>query len=155
MCAQSCLTLLWPHELLCPWDSPGKNIGVGCHFLLQRIFLTQGSNPCLLHWHLDSLPLSILGRPDSSNISRSSKLKTFWKGFIILDAIKNIYESWEKIKISTLTESGKKLIEEHSHVWLWGVQDLSEGSNCRCGGKCKRTRIRMELEENWIAAISE
>ena len=28
---------------------PGKNIGVGYHFLLQGIFLTQGSNPCLLH----------------------------------------------------------------------------------------------------------
>ena len=36
---------LWPARLLCPWDSPGKNIGVGCHFLLQGIFPTQGSNP--------------------------------------------------------------------------------------------------------------
>ena len=35
-------------RLLCPWDSPGKNTGVGCHFLLQGIFLTQGSNPHLL-----------------------------------------------------------------------------------------------------------
>ena len=32
----------WPARLLCPWDSPGKNTGVGCHFLLQGIFLTQG-----------------------------------------------------------------------------------------------------------------
>ena len=32
-----------------PWDSPGKNTGVGCHFLLQGIFPTQGSNPGLLH----------------------------------------------------------------------------------------------------------
>ena len=29
----------------CSWDSPGENTGVGCHFLLQGIFLTQGSNP--------------------------------------------------------------------------------------------------------------
>ena len=29
---------------LCPWNSPGKNTGVGCHFLLQGIFLSQGSN---------------------------------------------------------------------------------------------------------------
>ena len=36
-------------RLLCPWDSPGKNTGVGCHTLLQGIFLTQGLNPCLLH----------------------------------------------------------------------------------------------------------
>ena len=33
--------------LYCPWDSPGKNTGVGFHFLLQGIFLTQESNPCL------------------------------------------------------------------------------------------------------------
>ena len=40
---------LWPTRLFCPWDFPGKNTGVGCHFLLQGIFLTQGSNPGLLH----------------------------------------------------------------------------------------------------------
>ena len=36
-----------PSPLLCPWDSPGMNTGVGCHFLLQGIFLTQGPNPDL------------------------------------------------------------------------------------------------------------
>ena len=35
--------------LLHPWDFPGKSTGVGCHFLLQGIFPTQGSNPGLLH----------------------------------------------------------------------------------------------------------
>ena len=40
---------LEPTKLLHPWDSPGKNTGVGCHFLLQGIFLTQGSNPGLPH----------------------------------------------------------------------------------------------------------
>ena len=47
-------------RLLSPWNSPGKNTGVGCHFLLQGIFPTQGFNPwllCLLHWQVDSLPL--------------------------------------------------------------------------------------------------
>ena len=44
----------WPHglqpiRLLCPRDSPSKNTGVGCHFLLQGIFPTQGSNPDLPH----------------------------------------------------------------------------------------------------------
>ena len=52
--AQSCLTFSNPMDcsptrLLCPWDFPGKNTGVGCHCLLQRIFPTQGSNPGLLH----------------------------------------------------------------------------------------------------------
>ena len=35
-------------RLFCPWNSPGKNTGVGCHFLLQEIFPTQGSNQGLL-----------------------------------------------------------------------------------------------------------
>ena len=62
---------LWPYgqpsRLLRPWDSPGKNTGVGCHFLLQGIFPTQESNPsllCLLHWQAGSLPLVPSGKPD-------------------------------------------------------------------------------------------
>ena len=55
---------LQPTRLLCPWDSPGKNPRVGCHFLLQRILLTQGSKLCLLHsCKGDSLPLSHQGIP--------------------------------------------------------------------------------------------
>ena len=38
---------LQPARLLCPWGSPGKNTGVGCHLLLQGIVLTQGSDLCL------------------------------------------------------------------------------------------------------------
>ena len=37
-----------PARLLCPWDSAGKNSGVGYHTLLQGIFLIQGLNPRLL-----------------------------------------------------------------------------------------------------------
>ena len=37
-----------PDRLLCPWDSPGENAGMGCHALLQGIFLTQGLDPRLL-----------------------------------------------------------------------------------------------------------
>ena len=35
---------LQPASLLCPWDSPGKTTGMCCHFLLQGLFPTQGSN---------------------------------------------------------------------------------------------------------------
>ena len=50
---QLCLTLcdlhgLQPTRLLCSWDSSNKNTGVGYHALLHGIFLTQGSNLCLL-----------------------------------------------------------------------------------------------------------
>ena len=60
---------LYPARLPCPWNSPGKNAGVDCNFLLQGIFLTQGSNSCLLcllHWQVASLPLSHLGRLEIS-----------------------------------------------------------------------------------------
>ena len=57
---------LQPARLLCPWNLPGKNTRVGCHFLLQGIFPTQKSNPHLLHllhWRVDSLPLAPPGKP--------------------------------------------------------------------------------------------
>ena len=68
----SCSTVsdsLWrrgrqPSRLLCPWDSPGKNTGVGCHFLLLGIFLTQESNPGLLHCRNILCWLSYAGRPN-------------------------------------------------------------------------------------------
>ena len=53
-----------PGRLLCPWDFSGKDTGVGCHFLLQGTFLTQGLNLGhlhLLHWQMDSLLMSHLG----------------------------------------------------------------------------------------------
>ena len=40
---------LQPSRPLCPWDFPRKDTGVGCHFLLQGIFPTKGSNLGLLH----------------------------------------------------------------------------------------------------------
>ena len=61
--AKLCLALLWLHGLqsamfLCPWDFPGKNTGVGCHFILQKIFPTLRSNPHHLHWQVDSLAIT-------------------------------------------------------------------------------------------------
>ena len=61
--AQSCPTLCNPincsppARLLCPWNFPGKNTGVGGHSLLQEIFPTQASNSGLLHCRQILYPL--------------------------------------------------------------------------------------------------
>ena len=82
---------LWPSRLLCQWDFPGKNTGVGCHFLLQGTFPTQGLNPCFLNWQLCSLPLSHLESPcilysEDKRISlKKFKHRYFMKRYKVLD----------------------------------------------------------------------
>ena len=86
-------------------NSSGKNIGVGCHFLLQEIFLIQGSNPSLLHllhWQVRSLTLVLPGKPmaecciwlillklsqdrfpKTKDIHNTSRFKNFWGAHIL------------------------------------------------------------------------
>ena len=77
-----------PSRLHCPWDFSGKNIGAGCHFLFKVIFLTQGSNPYLLHllhWQADSLPLSHWGSPTEvpTDTQTSSKNIKNWSNMLL------------------------------------------------------------------------
>ena len=64
---------LGPTRLLSPWDFLGKSTGVGCHFLLQGIFLTQGSNPGLQHCRQMFYPLSHQGSRTSCRFYWQSK----------------------------------------------------------------------------------
>ena len=60
-----CPVLCGP-RLLYPWNFPGNYTGVGCHFLLQGIFLTQGSSLgllSLLHWQAGFSLLAPPGKP--------------------------------------------------------------------------------------------
>ena len=76
---------LQPTTLLCPWDSSGKNPGVGCHFLLQGIFPIQGSNLGLLncrwilyhlsHWGGTSFTLKALYFGESRSELHRGKLR--------------------------------------------------------------------------------
>ena len=66
-----------PTRLLCPWDSPGKNTGVGSHSLLQGIFPTQGSNAGLPHFWQILYHLSHQG-------SLQCKIKSFLKKKLVL-----------------------------------------------------------------------
>ena len=84
-----------PTRLPHPWDSPGKNTGAGCHFLLQcmkvnslgqntglgslsllqGIFLTQGSNPGILHCRWILLPAEPQGKPKNIGVDSLSLLQ--------------------------------------------------------------------------------
>ena len=75
---QSCPTLCnpWTVAHRASWNFSGKNTGVGLLFLLQGIFPTQGSNPCLLHpvhWQLSSMPLAPPG-----NRRKEGKIYILW-----------------------------------------------------------------------------
>ena len=80
---QLCPTLWGPMDCSPPGSSvhgysPGKNTGVGCHALLQEIFLTQGLNICLLcllHWHVSSLQPVLPGK--SIPLSQHSRITTY------------------------------------------------------------------------------
>ena len=79
--AKSCLKLCDPIDCSPPGSSvhgisPDKNTGAGCHFLLQRIFPTQGSNSHLLHWQVDSFTSEPPGK--SLHKIRCREEATFW-----------------------------------------------------------------------------
>ena len=131
---------LWCARLLCWWDSPGKNTGVGNHALLQGIFLTLGPNqhlPCLLYWQVCSLPLAPSGKildnldhPISSILS-VGKFTSFIPGFWFSN--KGNSALWIQGSAKTSPES----------VWEMGV-------NYRFCGHHRMDFCKFPLLFNWI-----
>ena len=103
----------YPTRLRHPWDFPGKNTGVGCRFLLQGIFPTQGSNPGLLHcrqmlYHL-SHQGSLLGKQILKFHFRLTESETLWgrrvnnKGFNKLEGGSESQQSLKTTMIELLS----------------------------------------------------
>ena len=100
---QSCPTLCDPTDcsptrLLCPWNSPDKISGMGWHFLLQGIFLTQGLNPSLPHFTNWATREAENGKPGkgATQISSSHLTIWLWELFILVDistSFKVLYSS--------------------------------------------------------------
>ena len=74
----------------------GKNTGVGCRFLLQEIFLTQGSNQCLLHWQVGFLPLSHVGSPIRQQSDIKMQVRSTLSPFT---ASSSSHPTWSRIQI--------------------------------------------------------
>ena len=116
---QLCLTLCNPMDckptrLLCPWDFPGRNTGVGCHALLQGIFPTQGSNPhllCLLLWQAGYLPLASPGKP-------VKPLKELLK--IIQMNLETVIQS----EVSQKEKNKYHILMHICGIWKNGISDL-------------------------------
>ena len=118
-----------PARLLHLWDFPGKNTGVGCHFLLQGIFLTKGSNSGLPHLQADSLPAEPPGKP-----SPGKKL--------------------EKTQTSGNTPHVHRLTWRHQYYPKWSMesmQSLSKSQWWFWRNRKTHPKIHMESQGAWIA----
>ena len=131
---------LQPTRLLRPWDLPGKSTGVGCHFLLQEIFPTQGSNPGLPHSRQTLKPLSHQG---SLKRTRKDKGKNGGSERLLFGAAKSqqMVTAAMKLKLFSPWQKGYDQYRQHikkrrhyfankdpasqsygfssSHVWMW------------------------------------
>ena len=132
-----------PTRLLCPWDSLGKNTGVGCLFLLQGIFSTQGSNPCLLcllHWQVGSLPLAPPGK-----FLRDIRLVHMLHGFCFIfhDCI-----GWtlEKLRNKIPKYKWLRLCEKHLSMRFsaFYIYDM-----------CHKQKIKPEMSWKWFTEEHE
>ena len=146
--AKSCWTLAtpWtvPARLLCSWEFPSKNTGVGCHFLFQEIFPTcQGLNFHLLHWQVYSVPLSHLGSPGSS-VHRilqdrilelvaipfsmgSSQPRVSCMASLVAQRLRRLPEMWEtQVRSLGQKDPLEKEMATHSSILAWRMPWMEE-----------------------------
>ena len=108
---------LQPTRPLCPWYSPGKNTGGGCHFLLQGIFPTQGSNLCLPPYRQTLYRLSHQGsiwqkkQLDSQNTY--FKIHYYCQFRNLLNLIFQMNQSWNLFAVTF-----HRLSEFYSHLCI-------------------------------------
>ena len=115
---------LWP-QLLNPLHFPGKNTGVGCQFLLQGIFLIQGSSPHLLHllhWQVGSLPLAPPGKPRRHRVSPFFYLDAERREVKVSVANPNVDQSCRNVALCVQANEGiytQHLLLVPSSGWAW------------------------------------
>ena len=158
---------------------------VGCHALLQGIFLIQGSNPCLLHllhWLVSSFPLAPSGKPTWEDISggRNSADCCGTRSDAFISALMGphvghltrLRTSVSSSKSQSLSEPIRKdptlnilryatanafptLVFRVYCVWVLLVRSTSEILNSRNKGACKQTDSLREYSSCLLPAGSE
>ena len=117
--------------LLCPWDFPGKSTGVGCHFLLQRIFPTQGSNPGLPHYKQDALPYEPPGIPISWRIFQFVVMHTVKGVSLVNEAEVYVFLElscffYHLMDVGNLISSSSAFSKSSLYTWKFSVYTLSK-----------------------------
>ena len=130
-------------RLLCPWGFPGKNTGVGCHFLHQGIFLTQRSNPYHLsfpHWQVDSLPLALPGKPNNFLLWAS----------LVAQLVKNppaMRETW--VRSLSQEDPLKEKMATHSSILAWETPWTEEPGRLKHTGS-QESDMGTSLAVQWL-----
>ena len=133
--------------LFFPWDSPGKNIGVGCHALLQGIFPTQGSKLsllCLLYWQAGSLPLTSPGKPIERELEGNSERtlvpidKTFSSLWAVVHQLCSFH--WEHVLFLKVT---------HAPVFLLNCLLIKETAMTRIQHGCTASSSGIWTTNSW------
>ena len=122
---------LWPQglqlaRLLCPWDSPGKNTGVGCHALLQEIFSTQALNPGLPHCRRILYQLNYQGSSTvlhavtlfENMITEDDKMSSYWRRGVCLN--QNDGGPYKNVK------SGRRHMKGKHHVKTKAMMEVTD-----------------------------
>ena len=141
---KSCLTLVTPWtvapQFLCPWDSPGKNTGEGCHFLLQGIFQTQASGLLqgrqILYW---------LSCREAGSFLAWHPKRTGWTIWM--------QQTRSSLELCAMGPSHALAHNEHPP---WPLLILSWGQRCHCwwGVECRLRGNRTSLNLTLRASIS-
>ena len=113
-----------PLQLLCLWDSPGKDTRMGCCVLLQGISLKQESNLCLLyllHYQAGSLSLRAVYDPEIPLLGIYSEKTVFEKDTyapVFMATLFTIPRTWKQLRCSSTEEWIKKVwcVYTHTHT---------------------------------------
>ena len=112
-----------PTRLPCPWDSPGKNTGVGCHFLLQCMKVKVKS---LSHVQLLATPWTTAHQaPLSMGFSRQE----YWSGVAIAHSTGTLQSASEYIRLACcrISDQNTKIKTITLLLWLRGEEWIEQG----------------------------